>query len=447
MKTPLLFVRLISQIFFRAISILSIKLLHAISLAESLNKQMPDDHFVPVFYIGSEDNDLDELSQLNLDGQKLRWETKQTGAVGRMKVDKGLIALIHRLEGRLGVEPFGAALMALVKDCIYGGVTITEATFRLLNHLFADYGLLILQPDQPELKRQMIPVFKADLDSHMPYQLVEKSRSELGEHYKIQVNPREINIFYLEENTRQRITKKDGIFFVEGTNRQFTEMEMAAELDDHPERFSPNVVLRGIYQETILPNIAFIGGGSETAYWLELKGLFDYFKVPFPVLVLRNSFLLMSQEQEARLQKTGWTVDDLFQSDFDLMNRLVKKQSEHVLSLEKEIAETKLFYAKISTASTAIDQTLKQHVAAIEKKAITHLETLEKKMLRAEKRKFETEHRQLQKIKAELFPNNGLQERVENILPFYARYGKDIIDCIYRHSPAADMQFGIISGF
>lgn len=423
------------------------KTLHAISLAESLNKQMPDAHFVPVFYIGSEDNDLDELSQLNLDGQKLRWETKQTGAVGRMKVDKELIALVHRLEGRLGVEPFGAALMAIIKDCYTEGVTITEATFRLLNHFFADYGLLILQPDQPELKRQMIPVFKADLDSHLPYYLVEKSRSDLSKQYKIQVNPREINLFYLEENARQRITKKDGIFFVEGTNRQFTALEMYDELNNHPERFSPNVVLRGIFQETILPNIAFIGGGSETAYWLELKNLFDHFKVPFPVLVLRNSFILMNKEQEARLQKTGWTVEDLFQSEFDLMNRLVKKQSEHVLSLEKEIAEAKLFYAKISTASSAIEQTLKQHVSAIEKKAIAHLETLEKKMLRAEKRKFEAEHRQLQKIKAELFPNNGLQERVENILPFYARYGKGIIDIIYRHSPAADMQFGIISGF
>jgi len=423
------------------------KTLHAISLAESLNKQNPDDHFVPVFYIGSEDNDLDELSQLNLDGQKLRWETKQTGAVGRMKVDKGLIALVHRLEGRLGVEPFGAELMAVVKDCYTEGVTITEATFRLLNHLFADYGLLILQPDQPELKKQMIPVFKADLDTHLPYYLVEKSRAELGKHYKIQVNPREINLFYLEDNSRQRITKKDGIFFVEGTNKQFTELEMVAELDNHPERFSPNVVLRGIYQETILPNIAFIGGGSETAYWLELKSLFDHFKVPFPVLVLRNSFLLMSSEQVIRLQKTGWQIDDLFQPDFELMNRLVKKQSKHQLSLEQEIADAHLFYTKISRSANAIDQTLVLHVAAIEKKALVHLRTLEKKMLRAEKRKFEAEQRQLQKIKAELFPNNGLQERVDNILPFYARYGKGIIDCIYKNSPAMEMEFGIITGF
>jgi bacillithiol biosynthesis cysteine-adding enzyme BshC len=423
------------------------KTLHAVSLAEQLNKQITDAHFVPVFYIGSEDNDLDELSQINLDGQKLRWETRQTGAVGRMKVDKGLIALVHRIEGRLGVEPHGAALMEIVKDAYTEGVTIAEATFRLLNHLFAEYGLLILQPDRASLKKQMIPLFREDLNTHLPYHLVEHTRSELSKSYKVQVNPREINLFYLEEGSRQRIIKKDQHFFVDGTNKQFSQEEMMAELDDHPERFSPNVVLRGIYQETILPNIAFIGGGSETAYWLELKNLFEHYQVPFPVLVLRNSYVLMSQSQEKMLEKTGWKLEDLFQSDFDLMNRLVKKQSDHKLSLEQEIADAKQFYGTIRTNAVSIDQTLEKHVLAIEKRALTHLLNLEKKMLRAEKRKFEAEHRQLQKIKSELFPNNGLQERVENILPYYAKYGKGIIDIIHQHSPAMDMQFGIISGF
>jgi bacillithiol biosynthesis cysteine-adding enzyme BshC len=261
------------------------------------------------------------------------------------------------------------------------------------------------------------------------------------------VNPREINLFYLDENSRQRIIKKDETFFIDGTNKQFSRAEIEDELLKHPEKFSPNVVLRGIYQETILPNIAFIGGGSETAYWLELKGLFEHYKVPFPILVLRNSFLLMSAGQEEKLEKTGWKAEDLFQSDFDLMNRLVKKQTKHQLSLDQEIIEARQFYEKISTSASAIDQTLKQHVAALEKRALTHLQNLEKKMLRAEKRKFEAEHRQLQKIKADLFPNNGLQERVENILPYYARFGNEIIDCLFLNSPAMDMKFGIISGF
>jgi bacillithiol biosynthesis cysteine-adding enzyme BshC len=423
------------------------KTLHAVSLAEELNKQITDAHFVPVFYIGSEDNDLDELSQVNLDEQKLRWETKQTGAVGRMKVDKGLIALVHRIEGRLGVEPHGSEILEIINDSYTEGVTIAEATFRLLNHLFSDYGLLVLQPDRASLKEQMIPLFRDDLNTHLPYHLVERSRAELSKSYKVQVNPREINLFYLEDGSRQRIVKKDQQFIIDGTNKQFTQEEMMQELDNHPERFSPNVVLRGIYQETILPNIAFIGGGSETAYWLELKSLFDHYQVPFPVLVLRNSYVLMSESQEKMLLKTGWKLEDLFHADFDLMNRLVKEKSDHKLSLEQEISVAKQFYGTIRANATAIDKTLEKHVLAIEKKALTHLQNLEKKMLRAEKRKFEAEHRQLQKLKSELFPNNGLQERVENILPYYAKYGKGIIDCIYRHSPAMDMQFGIISGF
>ena len=93
-----------------------------------------------------------------------------------MKVDKGLIALVHRIEGRLGVEPYGAAIMDIIKDSYTEGVTIAEATFRLLNHLFADYGLLILQPDRASLKEQMIPLFQDDLNTHLPYHLVEKSR-------------------------------------------------------------------------------------------------------------------------------------------------------------------------------------------------------------------------------------------------------------------------------
>lgn len=423
------------------------KTLHAISLAQSLNQQMPESHFVPVFYIGSEDNDFEELSHINLDGQKLKWETRQTGAVGRMKVDKGLLALINRIEGRLGIEPQGAKLIEILRDSYSEGVSISEATFRLLNHLFSDYGLLILQPDQASLKKQMVRIFEDDLNLHLPYQLVEASSSELEKKYKIQVNPREINLFYLDESSRQRIIKKDETFFIDGTDKQFSRAEIEDELLKHPEKFSPNVVLRGIYQETILPNIAFIGGGSETAYWLELKGLFDHYKVPFPILVLRNSFLLMSAEQEEKLEKTGWKAEDLFQSDFDLMNRLVKKQTNHQLSLDQEIIEARQFYEKISTSASSIDQTLKRHVAALEKRALTHLQNLEKKMLRAEKRKFEAEHRQLQKIKADLFPNNGLQERVENILPYYARFGNEIIDCLFQNSPAMDMKFGIISGF
>jgi bacillithiol biosynthesis cysteine-adding enzyme BshC len=420
------------------------KTLHTITLAEELARQFPDAHFVPVFYIGSEDNDLDELSQVNLDGQKLRWETRQTGAVGRMKVDKALLALLERIGGRVGVEPFGQELMNLLRDAYREGDTIAGATFRLLNSLFASYGLLVLQPDDRSLKHTMIPVFRNDLLDHLPHALVETSSRALSEQYKSQVNPREINLFYLEEGGRYRITYTGDRYHAEGSAKSFSREEILAELDAYPERFSPNVVLRGLYQETILPDIAFVGGGSEIAYWLELKPLFEQFRVPFPVLMLRNSFLLVDPLNAGRLEKSGWTAEDLFSGEEDLMNRLVRRQSGQGLSLEADIKDLGAYYQGLKEKAGRIDKTLVNHVSALEKKATDRIRILEAKMLRAEKRKFEAERRQLQEARSGLFPMGGLQERVDNFMPWYARYGRSIIDAVHRHSPATAPSFVIL---
>jgi bacillithiol biosynthesis cysteine-adding enzyme BshC len=420
------------------------KTVHAITLAEELARKFPDAHFVPVFYIGSEDNDLDELSQVNLDGQKLRWETKQTGAVGRMKVDKSLLALLERIGGRVGVEPHGAALMNILRDAYREGDTIAHATFRLLNSLFASYGLLVLQPDDRALKHTMIPVFRNDLLEHLPHALVETTSRALSEHYKSQVNPREINLFYLEDGGRYRITFADNRFHAEGSAKSFSRDEILAELDAYPERFSPNVVLRGLYQETILPDIAFVGGGSEIAYWLELKPLFEQFRVPFPVLMLRNSFLLVDPLNAARLDKSHWTAEELFGTEEDLMNQLVRLQSGQLLSLDSELQALGTYYEGLKEKAGRIDKTLVNHVGALQQKATDRIRILEAKMLRAEKRKFEAERRQLKEAKSGLFPNNGLQERIDNFMPWYAKYGRDFIDAVHRHSPSMKPEFVIL---
>lgn len=420
------------------------KTVHTITLAAELSVAFPDQHIVPVFYIGSEDNDLEELSQVNLDGQKLRWETGQTGAVGRMLVDRKLVALLDRIEGRVGVEPHGKELMQLLRDAYREGDTIANATFRLLNSLFAQYGLLVLQPDHAGLKRSMIPVFREDLTRHTPHALVSVSSAELDRQYKSQVHPREINLFYLEAGGRRRITLAGDIYHLEGGSRTFTQQELLDELDQHPERFSPNVVLRGLYQETILPGIAFVGGGSEIAYWLELKSLFDHFAVPFPVLVLRNSFLLVDPRNQARLEKSSWLAEDLFEGEESLMNRLVQQERGEAVDLSASIAALEEYYAGLTARAAAVDQTLSGHVQAIGRKALGKVEALQGKMLRAEKRKYEARRRQLQESLRALFPANSLQERVDNFMPWYAVYGPAFIKAVHRHSPGLAAAFVIM---
>jgi bacillithiol synthase len=421
------------------------KILHAIRIAEYLSVEMPEYRFVPVYYIGSEDNDLEELGQVKVDGVKLEWKTKQKGAVGKMKVDKEFLQLIAQLEGQLGVKPHGHELISFLRDSYREGTTIAAATFRLVNHLFATYGLLVLIPEDARFKQKMIPLFTDDLFSHIPHSLVKQAGEMLHEHYKVQVNPREINLFYLEEGSRERIVEDAGTFRVEHRGIHFTHKEMLKELEEHPERFSPNVVLRASYQETILPNIAFVGGGAETAYWLEMKALFEHYNVPFPILVLRNSFLVATKEQEDKLAGFGFTTEDLFLGEFDLMDKYVKTRSQNTLDVADETESALKLFGGFKLKAAAIDHTLVQHIEALHTRLQKQINEAGKKMLRAEKRKFEVQRNQLLKLRSQLFPNGSLQERVDNFMPYYAEYGPAFLDVLYEHSPALAQQFVVLS--
>jgi bacillithiol biosynthesis cysteine-adding enzyme BshC len=290
----------------------------------------------------------------------------------------------------------------------------------------------------------MQPVFEEDLFLHKPHELVIKTGELLHKHYKVQVNPREINLFYLVDDIRERITGNAALFNVEPLKLQFTKEQIKDELQHNPERFSPNVVLRGLYQETILPNIAFIGGGSEIAYWLELKALFDHYGVPFPVLVLRNSFLIASVDQEKKLARMGIKPEDLFSSEDQIMNDFVRGKSLNTVDVEDDKMEAAMVFNKLKTKAAAVDITLVQHIEALNTRLQKQLDGVGKKMLRAEKRKFETEKNQLQKIRHSLFPANSLQERVDNFMPWYAGRGREFIDHLYQLSPSLKNEFGII---
>lgn len=422
------------------------KILHAIKLADSLKTSLPAYNFVPIFYIGSEDADLDELNHIYLGGEKLVWQTQQTGAVGRMKVDKELVKLVELMEGQLGVLPNGKEIMAMLREHYKEGESISQATFRFLNSLFNDFGLVILLPDNPAFKRQMIPLFKDELLQQHSAFIIEKAASQLkAAGYKVQANGRAINLFYLEEGIRNRIELKNGQYRVVDTNLVFSKNEILQELESHPQRFSPNVILRGLYEETILPNIAFIGGGGETAYWLQLKDLFAHYAIPYPVLVLRNSFLVVEKKWQELIGKLNLTIDDFFLTEQQLLHKLVLRDSKNDLSLNGALAEVEKLYESFKKKAAAIDVTLEKHVDSLKSKTVYRLQELEKKMLRAEKRKFSDQQRQLHTLKSHLFPGNSLQERVENIAYYYARWGASFLQNIYDHSLTLEQEFTILS--
>ncbi len=420
------------------------KILHTIKLADSLKKELPEYNFVPVFFMGSEDADVEELNHIELEGEKYVWETKQTGAFGRMKVDNGLLILMDKISGRLSVEKYGNPLIDLLKKCYTKNTSIEKATFLFVHELFKEFGLLILLPDNAAFKKEMIPVFEEDIFNHTSSEIVSQSSGKLSKNYKAQAYPREINLFYLKDDLRNRIVPVEDHFVVHDTEIVFSKEEMKTELQQHPERFSPNVILRGLFQEIILPDVAWIGGGGELAYWLQLKDLFKNYQVPFPVLILRNSFLIVDEKYERLLQKLNVTAMDLFKGEETLLNEIVNQETSAVLNLNKQKKEFDKIYSEIKLIVSAIDTTLEEHTKALETRQMKRLSALEKKMLRAEKRKFSDQKNQLNKIFTALFPNEGLQERTENFMLFYSRLGNDFFKILYDASLALEQEFCVV---
>lgn len=418
------------------------KILHAIKLAAALKAELPHYNFVPVYYMGSEDADLEELNHTYVRGKKYEWTTSQTGAVGRMVIDKKLTALLAEMEGQLSVDPYGSEITQLLKACYTEGKTIQQATFEIVNELFKHYGLVVLIPDSADLKRKMLDVFKDDLFHQLPSAVVGHTSRMLGEQYNVQAHPRDINLFYLKGDKRERIVKHSEGFSVNHTDIQFSAHELEAELQAHPERFSPNVILRGLFQETILPNLAFIGGGGELAYWLQFRDLFDHYRIPFPVLVLRNSFLVMEKKWQDLAQKLSLTDEQIFLPEQRLLDLIIEREGKKPL-LNGEVQELANIYEQLKGLATSVDQTLSQHVEALRKKATNQLVELEKKMVRAERKKHAAQLGQISKLKKALFPS-GLQERTENIAGYYSRWGRDLIGELYEHSLTLEQEFIIL---
>ena len=420
------------------------KILHTIRLANSLKKELPEYNFVPVFFMGSEDADLEELNHIVIDGEKYSWYTSQTGAVGRMKVDSNLVQLIEKISGRLSVEKYGSEIIALLKKCFVQNSTIEEATFLFVHYLFKQYGLLVLLPDSAAFKGEMLSIFEDDIFNHTSSKIVQQSSERLAENYKAQAYPREINLFYLKDNLRNRIVRVNDQFVIHNTEIVFSKEEIQKELNEHPERFSPNVILRGLFQEIILPDVAWIGGGGELAYWLQLKDLFKNYSVPYPVLIVRNSFLIIDEKYELVLNKLNLFAVDLLKGKESLLNEIVNKGSNSVLNLTNEKKEFENIYYQVREVVKRIDITLEQHTASLEKRQMKKLDALEKKMLRAEKRKFTVQKAQLDKLFNALFPEDGLQERTENFMLFYSKWGNEFFDILYEYSLSLRQEFCII---
>lgn len=421
------------------------KIVHAIKLAEEMSRRHPDKHFIPVYYMGGEDNDLEELGRFRYGNRQFIWQADgQQGAVGRMSTNS-LKPLLHELFRLLGPPGDNTeALVKLLTEAYLQHGTIAQATQYLVHELFGRYGLLVLNPDDPTFKEAMLPVLEQELLRHDGYKLVQAQTERLSQDYKTQAYPRPINLFYLHDQLRGRISRQGGTWTVVDTNKEWTEPELLEELTMHPERFSPNVILRGILQETILPNVAFIGGGSEVAYWLQLRPMFEHHGVFYPPVLLRQSILWIAPSEMALRKKLGFDRSDLLLPTPTLHRRYVTTHSNTDWHIATEIQEIEAIVKRVAQKVGMLDHTLKAAAGATSTKIKKQLIRLEEKMYRAEKRKMDIHIQQIEKLKSALFPNNSLQERTQNFMQWYIDYGATYFDLLKDNMQPERNEFLII---
>jgi bacillithiol synthase len=403
------------------------KIISTINLAENLKSFYPDYDFVPLFISGSEDHDFDEVNHLNLFGKKISWTSNQTGSVGMMS-NQGVLSVLSELDQILKNDN----ILSLLKDLYPESGNYGKSARSLVNHLFSRFGLVVLDMNDADLKSLFKDILVQELFDRPSQKLVTATQNELNKvGFASQAFVRPINLFYLQEGRRDRIeVKEDGSFQILNTRIVFTEEEMRKEILDYPERFSPNVVLRPIYQELILPNLAYVGGGGEIAYWLERKTQFEYFGVNFPVLIRRNSVLIIDQNTKSRIDKLGFHILDLFKEADLLAREYIDRNSKIELNLSQEIGELAILFDRIAQKVVLADKSLEKTALAEKVKNLKSAEFLEERMIKAEKQKHEISIQQIQKLKLKLFPENGLQERYDNFLGYYSESGDSFFDML-----------------
>ena len=400
------------------------KIISTINLVELLKEKYPEKNFIPVFWMASEDHDFQEVNHIHLFGKKIEWNSGQKGAVGRMSLEK-IEAILDDLDELLGDSVNAKHLSLLFRDAYLKNNSLADASRFLVNSLFGKFGLVILDGDDNRLKKQFISIIKKDVLHQGFFETISKCSQDLAKEYKAQAFVRDINFFHLSDRGRKRL---------EGE-------VLESEIDSNPEDYSPNVLMRPLFQEIVLPNLAYVGGGAEVAYWMQLKTAFEQEQIPFPILVLRNSILWMEQKQVNKWQNFGFDLADLFLDENQLHQQYVSWQTN--LNLTEELKNLNRVFEQILSKIT--DKGLQKSVMAEHQRQLNSFKKLEKKLYKSEKKKHDDALKQITQLKAKLFPNNSLQERYDNFIPFYLKHGDNFMEILKKELIPLDAKFVILS--
>lgn len=412
-------------------------LYYKIATIIALSKQLSaltGNQIIPVFWLASEDHDIEELKEGTIKGRSYRWEGSWDGYSGVLPTNL-LQEWKNHLIQQLSLDGAPKHLLERIENAYAPGLTLAEASTRFVMDVFGEHGLLVLNPDHPSLKALLKKVIQQELEQELSIKSMTRlleNWPDIWENPKLepQVKPREINLFFLHEQKRKRIIRNEDGLFMAGEMVLGDLKAVLNILEISPEKFSPNVVLRPLYQECILPNVAYVGGPGELHYWLELKPVFEAMDVYFPVILPRMSLIALSEKHLLKWKALGLELNDFADNIDQIKRKQLDLMGDDPVAWEAINARLFSEYEELKEKVGLIDATLQPGVMAELNKTLQGLQNIKGKLTKALKLKNETVLRQSEKIYAEVFPSGLPQERIETGLALEWQLGPDFIKTI-----------------
>ncbi|HRN26472.1 MAG: bacillithiol biosynthesis cysteine-adding enzyme BshC [Ignavibacteriaceae bacterium] len=434
------------------------KIITTIRLANQLSERYEEYNFIPVFWMEADDHDFNEVRSVNLfdnENQVINIGYKEQisdddskQSMGKINFDESLNDFLNQFENSLRDTDFKNDLLLKIKECYKVGISFKQSFKQLLFWLFDEYGVVIFDPQDAEVKALLKPIFTKEVnDFSIQTQKLIQTSAKLEEDYHAQVKVKPVNLFYHTDDGRYSIEPVEGIFKLRRKRKQFTKEEILNEIENAPERFSPNVLLRPICQDYLLPTGFYIAGPSEISYFAQVTPLYNFYKIVTPIVYPRSSVTIMEKNVESAMDKYDLTLTDIFLGLDELKEKVIAGLSENNIekAFEDSVNEIDLTFDKLKENLFAIDKTLVDSSLRYRERVLSSINELKSKATKAQENKHETTIRQLTRLSNLLYPLENLQEREINFTYFYNKHGKELIKKIYNDISISEFEHQIIS--
>ena len=420
------------------------KIINIINLSSRVSK-ITKKKIVPIFWLASEDHDFEEVKSVSLFSNKHDWNRKHNNsAVGSISTGN-IESFIDNIFDSFEDYPYKNDLKEILIETYTKNDTLSKGIRSLLTFFFGKHGLLILDPNDAILKNHFKSYLKLEIQNQSSFHIVSNQTNKLSKNYKTIIKPRELNLFYFNKKKRLRIIKQWRGYCLIDSQKKWSQKQILKEIEDFPERFSPNVILRTLYQETILPNIVYVGGPTEISYWLQFKSLFSKMKIEFPILALRSFVLNINLEHSKFLEKNKIISTDLFYPLEQFLAKLLYKKSK--INLIDELNHFNDLRKTINKKTKRIDHSLNEHSLSICKKIEKDLKKLEKKIIKYQKKDHVSYIEILTELHSSIYQKNIIQERNSSFFYYYLKYGDKFFEILVKKLNCLESGYIILKGF